>query len=300
MQFKIPLAKPFKDLKSLKGRWALQTKMDGGRVVARLSSFGGKVKLLSRTGKEWKGFDDIKASLQALNKEICLPVDSTLDGEVVIFKNGRMDFQAAQKMFHADDGRAPDGDMQYVMFDFATNSEYDNPKTNYDNRFYNLNEVVKPHLNKFKNLKIIDSEEVIDPKQAMLDERANKYVSELGCDGAIIRRLDKPPTNKKTSDITKVKPFLDAECVVIGKVEGKGWLEGSLGTVECQLLVDGKQSGPMFEIGTGIGFTKELRQELWDDKELIGKIVNFKYQRMSDDNVPVLTTFRAIRHPNDL
>src|SRR5688572_30199037 len=35
-KFALPLAKPFKELKSLEGQWSLQPKMDGGRFVSYL------------------------------------------------------------------------------------------------------------------------------------------------------------------------------------------------------------------------------------------------------------------------
>ncbi len=293
--FAIPLAKPFKELKSLAGSWALQPKMDGGRVVARLKKKGGPITLLSRTGKEWVGFDEIKLSLLELNQRLNAPMDITLDGEVVVYKKGRMDFQAVQKLFHADDGRAPDGDIKYVMFDYAEGTEYDNPTLPYERRYNDLVAVMRPLIAGLGNLEIIQTALVKDPTKEFLDKVAVDFVSTLGCDGAIIRRLDTVPTNKKTSDITKVKPFEDGEAVVIGKVEGKGWLVGSLGTMRLKF-----KNGVEFEIGTGEGLTKELRQELWDDQKIVGKIVNFKYQRLSDDGVPVLPTYRAIRHPDDL
>lgn len=302
-QFKIPLAQPFKDLKSLKGKWALQPKMDGGRFVARLKKTGGSVRLLSRSGKEWgQAFDPIKKSVEELSKKLNLPYDATLDGEVVIFKNGRMDFNAMQRMFHVDDDRKPDGEMVYVLFDFCTSKEYDNPTLTYGERFKGLQDVVARKIGDLRsNLRVIDNTDVTDPDQQSLDKAANAFVVNLGCDGAIIRRTDVVPRNKKTTDITKVKPFEDGEAVVIGKVEGSGWLEGSLGTMVCRLLdKKGKPTEVEFEIGTGEGLTKGLRQELWNDPHLVGSIVNFKYQRLSEDGVPQLPTYRAIRHPNDL
>ncbi len=298
--FSIPLAKPFKELKSLKGRWALQPKMDGGRTIARIGE-GGAVTLLSRTGKEWKGFQSIKAEITRLK----LQSGTTIDGEVVVFDSyGRMDFQAVQKLFHADDGREPEkGLLVYVMFDCAASDEYDDPHTIYEDRLQHLRNMMQSHsTHSFSHgvLRIVSSRVVIDPTQEFLDKEAGDFVTTLGCDGAIIRRLDKAPTNKKTSDITKIKPFEDAEAMIVGKVEGEGWLVGSLGKLECRLLVKGKPTGPVFGMGTGEGLTKALRQELWDDEKLIGKIVNFKYQRLSDDNVPILPTYRAIRHPDDI
>lgn len=298
--FEIPLAKPFKELKSLKGAWYIQPKMDGGRVVARLRKNGGKVQLFSRTGKEWKGFESIKEELGRLNVKLNFKEDHILDGEVVVFKKGRMDFQAVQKLFHAED-RTPDGDLFFVAFDLCTMEEYFNPTLFYGMRFEYLQSELSQyqHSNAFPSIRIIQSQLVINPEQKMLDEKAVEYVQDLGCDGAIIRRTDTVVRNKKTSDITKVKPFEDGEAVVVGRVEGKGWLEGSLGTMVCQMLIDKTPVGPLFEIGTGEGLTKELRQQLWDDKKLVGSFVNLKYQRLSNDGVPVLPTYRAIRHPDD-
>lgn len=296
--FKIPLAKPFKELKSLEGAWAVQPKMDGGRVVARWNRKKKKITLLSRSGKEWETFDVIKDALMPVFKDFVN--DMTIDGEVVIYKNGRMDFNAMQRMFHAKDGRKPTGDMCYVMFDMATTEEYDDPRIDYQTRLQHLRDWVTPRISNIPNLKIIDSAEMVNPSQVVLDKIAADYVEGLGCDGAIIRKLDKVPTNKKTSDITKIKPFEDGEGLIIDKIEGKGWLEGSLGTLVCKLMINGKPTGPQFEIGTGEGLDKKLRQELWDDPNTVGSIVNFKYLHLSNDGVPVSTTYRAIRHINDM
>lgn len=290
--FAVPLAEQYKKLKSRLGNWYLQPKLDGGRCVARI--VGGKVTLLSRTGKEWKGFQEIKDEIATLYGRMGTTDDINFDGEIVVYKNGRMDFQAMQRLFFAQDGRAPEGDLKYVIFDMARGTEYDEPKTNYDDRLLNAMITMNAFAEGLKYLELVKYERVQDPTEQMLNDLAVKYVAEQGCDGLIMRRADSVPKNKRTSDITKVKPFEDAEATVIDKVEGKGWLEGSLGTMVCKM-----PSGVVFEIGTGEGLTKDLRQELWDDKQLIGSTVNFKYQRLSDDGVPVLPTFRAIRHPND-
>lgn len=295
-KFKLPLAKPFKELKSLKGSWYLQPKLDGGRCVAEIDK-NGKVRLTSRSGKEWgSAFRFIKKSVEQLSKDYNL-TNVCLDGELVIFKNGRMDFQAIQKMFHVVDDRPPDGDLRYVLFDLARGDEYHNPQQTYQYRYEDL----QVSLGSLPlNIDLAAGEYLENPTQEYLDAKAVEFVQRLGCDGAIIRRADKVPSNKKSSDITKVKPFEDGEAVVIGKVEGKGHLEGSLGTMVCRMLVDKKPFGPEFEIGTGEGLTKDLRQELWNDPKLVGSLVNLKFQRLSDDGVPVLPTYRAIRHPDDM
>lgn len=295
-KFKLPLAKPFKELKSLKGGWYLQPKLDGGRCVAEIDG-NGKVRLTSRSGKEWgRAFRFIKASIEQLSKDYNL-TNVCLDGELVIFKNGRMDFNAMQKMFHVVDDRPPDGDLRYVLFDLARGNEYHEPEQTYQYRYEDL----QVSLGSLPlNIDLITSEFLENPTQEYLNAKAMEFVEKLGCDGAIIRKADKVPKNSKTSDITKIKPFEDGEAVVIGKVEGKGHLVGSLGTMVCRMLVDKKPFGPEFEIGTGEGLTKDLRQELWNDPKLVGSFVNMKYQKLSDDGVPILPMYRAIRHPDDM
>lgn len=305
--FEIPLAKPFKELKSLKGRWALQPKMDGGRVVTRLRKAGGKVTLYSRTGKEWKGFEGIKENLTKLNAKLNLAEDYILDGEIVVFdKTGRMNFQAAQRLFHAEDREQPEG-TTFIIFDFCPMSEYFNPHMIYELRLALLHTQLVPHLMPWKSLKVngirsITTQVVTDPEQDELDAKAVMYVEKFGCDGAIIRRLDTIPRNKKTADIIKVKPFEDGEAIIEDMIEGKGHLEGSMGTLVCRMLdqKSKKATGPQFEIGTGEGLTKDLREELWNDPKTKGSFANFKYQRISNDGMPVLPTLRGIRHPEDM
>jgi ATP-dependent DNA ligase len=291
--FSIPLAKPFKELKSLKGKWYLQLKMDGGRCVSEIDG-GGKVRLMSRSGKEWgSSLDQIKHAVQRVADDYSLK-DCVLDGEVVIFKNGRMNFQAMQRMFFAQDGRKPDGDMVCMLFDYASTEEYFNPKMEYQDRLNSMNRKFDSmKLN--ESVEIIESELLIDPDQKYLDGKAVEFVKMWGCDGGIIRRADKVVTNRKSSDITKIKPFEDGEAKIIGKVEGTGWLEGSLGALVCVL-----PSGVQFEIGTGEGLTKYYRDELWNDPDLTTKLATLKWLRLSEDGVPVNPTLRGVRHPNDI
>lgn len=300
-KFEPPLAKQFKELKSLKGKWYVQPKMDGGRCIAVVSPKG-PVRLKSRTWKEWGNvFDPIRRSLEEWRDMVKLKETICVDGELVVFKGKRMDFQAIQRLFHADDGRKPNGELKYIMFSAVPEREYMHPTKPYSEWLCNLRQTFGMDLP--RNLQTVDTylptsglmNPVENPDQKFLDDLAEKFVEKLGCDGAIIRRADAVPRLKKTSDITKIKPFEDAEATVVDKIEGTGWLEGSLGALVCQL-----KDGTRFKMGTGEGLDKQLRQELWDDPNTVGSLVNFKYQRLSDDGVPILITYRAIRHPDDV
>ena len=56
-----------------------------------------------------------------------------------------------------------------------------------------------------------------------------------------------------------------------------------------------------FNVGTGLGLTDALRQELWEKREsLVGKIVKFKYQAKGNKNKPRLPIWLGFRDPSDM
>ncbi|MBV8203236.1 MAG: DNA ligase D [Acidobacteria bacterium] len=107
-------------------QWLHEIKFDGYRVVCEVAR--GKVRLLTRRGKDWT---DRFAPIAAAAAE--LPVDSAaLDGEVtVLLPDGKTSFQALQESFGAGGdggrggGRRPGGAMVYFVFDLLHLDGYD-------------------------------------------------------------------------------------------------------------------------------------------------------------------------------
>ena len=96
--------------------WVHEVKYDGYRMLCRIAH--GKVRMLSRSGKDWTG--DFPAIVAAL---AMLPVESAwLDGEVVAFDDtGRASFQRLQQALAA----AHPEQLAYVAFDLLYLDGYD-------------------------------------------------------------------------------------------------------------------------------------------------------------------------------
>jgi DNA ligase-1 len=157
-----------------------------------------------------------------------------------------------------------------------------------------------------------------------LDELA-AYEDELvanGWEGAILRDPDAAyklgRSTLKEGILLKMKRFYDSEATVTGFVEQmtntnekttdeRGYAKrskkkegmipaGTLGALEMEWA-----NGVKFEIGTGIGLTKELRLEIWNNQaKYLGKPTTFKYQRLGPNGAPLLPVFRCFRDPSDL
>lgn len=292
--FEVPLATDYAKVKpkDLLGMWALQPKLDGGRAVAILPMNGGRVKMLSRTGKEWLNFESIRKVLQKFNNERSSRDMFTLylDGEVVSIVNGRIDFQSIQKTMHATDLEV--GKLEFVVFDSATEFEWKNTESPYRERYddigIHIGQLVSVLGSPIKRVKGV---KLKDPTPDQLRDYCAQLVEE-GYEGAMLRKLNEPVKNKRSKDLLKVKLFQDDEAEIIGQVEGTGKYVGMLGALVCKT-----KEGVQFELGTG--FVDAQRTEYWRNS-LVGRIANFKYFEKTEARVPRLPVFRSVRHPDDM
>ncbi len=289
--FEVPLATDYAKVKpkDLAGRWEMQAKLDGGRCVAVLPGDGSPVRLLSRTGKEWGNFESIRLLLQAANKDR-RGKTVYLDGEVVSYVNGRIDFQSIQKTMMRRDG-VETGELHFVCFDAATEDEWKAPKWEYWQRLnYLTHFLFGLGVDELKVYPIF-SVTVTDPTPETLLKASEQFV-EKGFEGGMVRRSDLPVVNKRSKTLLKVKSFKDDEAEIIGMVEGTGKLVGMLGALKCRL-----KSGVEFEIGSG--FDEKTRQELWAMNP-VGRKTNFKFFELTNDGVPRFPIYRSLRHEDDI
>ncbi len=296
--FDVPLATDYAKVKpkDLKGRWEMQAKLDGGRCVAVLPGDGGPVRLLSRTGKEWGNFESIRLLLQAGNSSRRGPT-VYLDGEVVSYVNGRIDFQSIQKTMMRKDG-VETGELRFICFDAAEESEWKEPKLEYWQRLNYLQDfLVRLDIDELRVYPIF-SVTVTDPTPETLLKASEQFV-ERGFEGGMVRRSDLPVVNKRSKTLLKVKSFQDSEAVITGMVEGTGKLQGMLGALKCQWETE--SSGVLkitsFEIGSGMD--EKTRKELWEMKP-IGRTVNLKYFEITNDGSPRFPIYRSLRHEDDI
>lgn len=141
-----------------------------------------------------------------------------------------------------------------------------------------------------------------------------------GYEGLILRAPQAPykfgRATLKSQWMLKVKPWKDAEATIIGVVEAcentneattnelgrtarstakAGKVpKGTLGT----LIVESPKWPKPFEIGTG--FDDAERLALWNDKQLIGKLVRFSFVDVGGYDVPRHCSYQGIRDERDV
>ncbi|MFT5789518.1 MAG: DNA ligase-1 [Shewanella sp.] len=121
--------------------------------------------------------------------------------------------------------------------------------------------------------------------KAQLDERLQSIVAANG-EGLMLHRKTAHYQIGRSNDIVKLKPFYDAEAVVLAHQQGKGKYTGMMGA----LLVESMQ-GKQFSIGTG--FTDEDRR----NPPKIGSVITFKYYGETQKGTPRFASFLRVRNP---
>lgn len=142
---------------------------------------------------------------------------------------------------------------------------------------------------------------------------------QAGYEGVMVRSLDKGYKHGRSTansqHLLKLKPFKDAEAVVVGFEErmhnNNEAITNELGYTERSsakenlvatdslgaLVVD--YEGVSFKIGTG--FNEEQRQEIWKNRDrYVGKLVKFKYQEIGVKDLPRFPSFIGWRNEEDL
>lgn len=154
------------------------------------------------------------------------------------------------------------------------------------------------------------------------EEELYKYEEEilrLGAEGLILRdtygKYKCGRSGKIRPELQKLKRFLDEEFEVIGfSVELHNTNELSKDNVghakrstSKEGLIPKERLGSLtcitkdgYSFGVGGGFTAKQREELWLVKDsLVGQLVTVQYFSVGVDKVPLLPTFKGIRHPLD-
>ena len=210
--------------------WQYEPKWDGFRGV--LENLGGALSLWSRNGRPLLRYFPELAPLGEL-----LPPESALDGEIVIVRDGALDFDAMQTRLHPAESRvrrlAAEIPATYVAFD----------------------------------LLLWEGEEVwrrpLRDRRAELERRARAFTlspaareeseargwlrrfEALGLDGVIAKRLDLSYQPGSRDAVVKVKEHRSADCVVVGV----RW-KGGRGAIATLLLGLYGEDGEIDYVGT--------------------------------------------------
>ena len=107
-----------------------------------------------------------------------------------------------------------------------------------------------------------------------------KEVVKAGGEGLMLHRADALYETGRSDTLLKMKPWEDAEAVVIGHLPGKGKYAGMLGALRLR-LPDGRE----FSLGTG--FTDEQRR----NPPPLGSTVTYRYRDITSSGLPRFASF---------
>ena len=295
--WKVQLAQDSKKhLKKLKGKKAIDPKLDGMRLTAVLDKELGTARLFSRSGKENTNFNEIIASLEKLIE--FFPTGIVLDGEVVS-DNFQMLMTKANRKSDVDTS-----DAHFALFDVMTMADFE--------AGYCGMGLMDRHafLLSFEHL-LGSNIYVIPKKQVDLDtvngrDAMQSFYEETvaaGYEGIMVKDVDAPYECKRTATWLKWKPFFSADLRIIAAIEGEAGKrrEGKLGAFTCEGTEDGKH----IKVNVGSGYNDEQLDDFWQNQtSLIGEIVEIEYDSitLSEDGeyyslrFPRFKCFRSIDH----
>ena len=183
------------------GNWQYEPKWDGFRGV--VENDGGELAVWSRNGRPLLRYFPELAPLGAK-----LPPLSALDGEIVIERDGKLDFDALQLRLHPAESRirklAVEIPARFIVFDVLLWKGKPVWQLPLAKRRAQLEKVALPFA---------VSSASSDPRLA---RRWLARLEVAGLDGVIAKRLDSPYLPGSRGAVVKVKPHKTADCVVVG------------------------------------------------------------------------------------
>ena len=250
------LAHSFEDSDVDPTGWWMSEKLDGVRAYWDGTQF------LSRQGNVFHAPAWFKAGLP----------DHPLDGELWI---ARQKFQNTISVVKRLDGGEAWRPVQYLVWDLP------HLAVPFEARQDALEEVCT--ASSCKHLKVVYQTRC--KGKAHLKQELDQLVA-VGAEGLMIRQPGSLYVATRSSTLLKVKPFKDAEGVVVGHEPGKGRHKGRLGGIVVRTA-----NGKEFNVGTG--FTDDERR----NPPKIGSVVTYRFTELTDGGtgVPKCASFVSVR-----
>ena len=281
------LAKNWKDVKKLEYPVDVQPKLDGVRCLVIL--VGGEIALTSRQGKPYN-VPHLKEQL----KNVVKPGE-VLDGEIYIHGVG---FQALTKLIRKQ--RPESVNLEWHCYDMPTPGE-DQDDWNWTHRRGawacfggRVTEAGLTHI------KMVPTFEAENAKQ--VKDLQKKFIA-TGYEGAMVRVKSGLYVygGSRSSDLLKVKDFIDREYKVIGhEVEVKEG-ENSNGPFhyDCVMWVCDAGDGKTFPARPK-GSLEERQEDLKTAMEQYGLMYKVQFFEYTDDGLPRFPVGLGFRLPEDL
>jgi ATP-dependent DNA ligase len=241
-----------------RGRWQYEPKWDGFRGV--LENDGGALALWSRNERPLLRYFPELRPLGDL-----LPPHSALDGEIVIQREGRLEFDAMQLRLHPAESRirklSAEIPATYIAFDMLLWDGVPVHQLPLEERRAELEA-------KARGFVISPISHDVEVAQEWL----NKLES-AGLDGVICKRLGLPYLSGSRDGVVKVKRHKTADCVIVGYRTGGKRAIGAL------LLGLYQDDGTLDFVGHTSGIDEQLQERL---QEILPPLVERTHSQWSE------------------
>src|SRR5919204_2831861 len=225
------------------GAWQYEPKWDGFRGV--MENLKGDLAVWSRNARPLLRYFPELREVGRL-----LPPDSALDGEIVIERDGVLDFDAMQLRLHPAESRirklSDEIPAEFIAFDMLLWKEKPIHERPLEKRRAELERVAK-------GFRL--SPTSVDPEQARTWLQG---LAAAGLDGVVCKRLGLPYLPGSRDGVVKVKPYRTADCVIVGF----RWSEKGEGRISTLLLGLYNDDGRLDFVGHCSGFPASVRREL--------------------------------------
>ena len=259
-EFGVQLANSY-DMKYVDGKdFIITLKLDGSRMIAIKEN--DEVKFFSRQGKEITELVEIEEEFKEFPNGV-------YDGELLAigeFEDSKSQFKETMKRSRIKGEKTG---LKFMIYDFI--SDIDDFKNGKDEtKCIDRKNNVRDIINVFGKSEFI---QYLEPLYVGSDIKRITMHSDLvikqGQEGIMINLCESPYETKRVNHLLKVKEFHTLDLRVIDKKEGTNRNKGKLGA----LVVDYKG----FEVSVGSGYTDTLREELWNDEDIIGRVIEISY-----------------------
>jgi len=302
IQYKPMLARPAEAPFS-SDDWIFEVKWDGIRAISYVKE---ELSIRSRNGKELIDTFPELIELKDLTR------NTVLDGEIVVMKSGRPDFQT---LIQRKQNKRP-GDIRYKSARF--------PAT------YVVFDILEKDGEELLNIPLIERKRILkdsvkEGKFAVLSifvektgEAYYRAAMNKGIEGIMAKKKQSSyEPGKRSEDWLKIKQEKTADCVIFGYTEGEGDRETTFGSLILGLY---DASVPVFIGKVGTGFSQEARERLKSalDKHKVEKetltgldedreitwlmpelVCEVGYQSVTDDGKLRVPIFKRMREEKD-
>jgi DNA ligase-1 len=177
--------------------------------------------------------------------------------------------------------------MQYHVFDFPFIDDEYNYKVPFEERWLRGLDILARY--DLKGLILPVGQVRIDECSLEVIERFHNAYIEQGYEGVMVRSAIAPYEFCRTTNLQKLKNFIDEEFRIIDILEGEGSRSGMLGKFVC-MTKEGKE----FRTDSRGNFAQFT--EWWVNREkYIGQLLTVRYQNLTPDGIPRFTKAVAIR-----